>query len=172
MAERNRDYIEFVEVVGPRLRRTAYLVCGDWHAADDVVQDALHKLYLAWGKVSRAKDPVSYARRVVVNAALDASRRPWRREVPSEMMPDLLGDPRSGDPAAEHADRDEVHEALGALPPRMRACVVLRYYEDLSVEQTADILDCSAGTVKSQSARGLEALREAILRSRPLGHVG
>lgn len=162
MSDRDRDYVEFVETVEASLRRTAYLmVGGDLQRVDDVVQDALYKLYLAWARIERAGNPVAYARRIVVNEALDLRRR-WRREVPTETMPD----PGHGDVAGDHAARDEIFAALAALPPRQRACVVLRYYEDLSIEQTAELLGCSEGTVKSQSARGLETLRHAMNRSR------
>lgn len=159
MAERDREFVEFVEGAEAALRRTAFLVSGDRHRADDIVQDALYKLYLAWPKVRRTGNPFAYARRTVVNAAYDGKRRPWRREVAIADVPDRAGD---DDFAVGHADRDEVLEALRSLGPRQRACVVLRYYEDLSVEQTADILGCSTGTVKSQSARGLETLRRTI----------
>lgn len=162
MSDRDRDYVEFVETMGASLRRTAYLVVGgDWHRADDVVQEALYKLYLAWARIERGGNPVGYARRAVVNVALDTRRRPWRREVPTETMPE----PGYGDLAGDHAARDEMFAALASLPPRQRACVVLRYYEDLSIEQTAELLGCSEGTVKSQSARGLETLRHAMNES-------
>jgi RNA polymerase sigma-70 factor (sigma-E family) len=168
MPDRDRDYVEFVQASSTTLRRTAYLVCGDWHRADDVVQDALYKLYLSWSKVDRSGNPLAYARRVVVNAALDNGRRPWRREVSTDRPLERL---RTDDPAGTHADRDEVLTALAELAPRQRACVVLRYYEDLSIEQTAEILNCSQGTVKSQAARGLETLRHAINRTRSLGRL-
>lgn len=168
MADRDRDYVEFVEAAGASLRRTAFLVCGDWHRADDVVQDALYKLYLSWPKVDRTRNPIAYARRVVVNTALDSGRRPWRREVPTHVPPDRV---RLADPAITVADRDEVLTALSSLAPRQRACVVLRYYEDLSLEQTAEILGCSTGTVKSQAARGLETLRHAIDQARHVGRA-
>ena len=163
MAERDREFVEFVEGAEAALRRTAFLVSGDRHRADDIVQDALYKLYLAWPKVRRVGNPFAYARRTVVNAAYDGKRRPWRREVAIADVPDRAGD---DDFAVGHADRDEVLAALRSLGPRQRACVVLRYYEDLSIEQTAEILGCSEGTVKSQSARGLDTLRKAIDRRR------
>jgi RNA polymerase sigma-70 factor (sigma-E family) len=168
MPDRDRDYVEFVETTSASLRRTAYLVCGDWHRADDVVQDALYKLYLSWAKVDRSGSPLAYARQVVVNAALDNGRRPWRREVPTDQPPDQ---PQRSDPAGTHADRDEVRTALAQLGPRQRACVVLRYYEDLSIEQTAEILACSPGTVKSQTARGLDSLRHAMNSTRSMDRL-
>ncbi|MGW7679378.1 SigE family RNA polymerase sigma factor [Kribbella sp. NPDC054772] len=163
MAERDREFVEFVEEAGAALRRTAFLVAGDRHRADDVVQDALYKLYLAWPKVRRAGNPFAYARRIVVNTAYDGRRRPWRREVAIADVPDQVD---LEDFASGYAERDEVLEALRSLGPRQRACVVLRYYEDLSIEQTAEILGCSEGTVKSQAARGLDTLRRAIDRRR------
>ena len=162
MAVRDQDFVEFVETTSPSLRRTAYLISGDRHKADDIVQDALYKLYLAWPKVRRVGNPFAYARRMVVNVAHDGGRRPWRREVATDAVPDTTAD----DFAIGHAERDEVLDVLRSLPPRQRACVVLRYYEDLSVEQTAEILGCSSGTVKSQAARGLDTLRQAIDRRR------
>jgi len=105
MAERDREFVEFVEGAEAALRRTAFLVSGDRHRADDIVQDALYKLYLAWPKVRRVGNPFAYARRTVVNAAYDGKRRPWRREVAIADVPDRAGD---DDFAVGHADRDEV----------------------------------------------------------------
>lgn len=164
MAERDKAFVEFVEAATPSLRRTAYLIGGDRHKADDVVQETLYKVYLAWPKVQRAGDPLAYARRMLVNVAHDGRRRPWRREVTIAEVPEVAVN--SSDFATGHADRDEVLEALRALGPRQRACIVLRYYEDLSVEQTAEILGCSESTVRSQASRGLDALRKAIDRRR------
>ncbi|MEU4396202.1 SigE family RNA polymerase sigma factor [Kribbella sp. NPDC023855] len=164
MAERDKAFVEFVEAATPSLRRTAYLIGGDRHRADDVVQETLYKVYLAWPKVQRAGNPFAYARRMLVNVAYDGGRRPWRREVTIAEVPEHDG--HTGDFATGHAERDEVLEALRALGPRQRACIVLRYYEDLSVEQTAEILGCTEGTVRSQASRGLEALRKAIDRRR------
>ncbi|MFB6721577.1 SigE family RNA polymerase sigma factor [Kribbella sp. NPDC056345] len=161
MSERDQAFVEFVETANPSLRRTAYLISGDRHKADDIVQDALYKLYLHWPKVNRVGNPFAYARRMVVNAAYDGGRRPWRREVTIAAVPDQ---PVTEDFTAGHASRDEVLEALRTLAPRQRACVVLRYYEDLSIEQTAEVLGCSEGTVKSQAARGLDTLRKAMTR--------
>jgi RNA polymerase sigma-70 factor (sigma-E family) len=168
VSDRDNEFVEFVESMGPRLRRTAYLICGDWHRAEDAVQEAFYKLYLSWAKVDRSGNPAAYARRVVVNATLDGGRRSWRREVPTEVLPDESG---AGDPAGAHAARDELGAGLVGVPPRQRACLVLRYYEDLSIEQAAEILGCSAGTVKSQTARGLETLRHNLDQSRSADRV-
>lgn len=162
MAARDDAYNEFVRSSAAGLRRSAYLVCGDWHWADDAVQDALYKLYLAWPRVDRTGNVHAYARRVVINAALDAGRRLWRREKAIDTVPDQ-GVP---DQTSDHADRDEILAALAELGPRQRACVVLRFYDALTIEETADVLGCSTGTVKSQTNRGLARLREHIIRSR------
>lgn len=171
---RDQEYVEFVSAASGGLRRTAFLVCGDWHRADDVVQESLVKLYRSWAKVDRQGNALAYARRIVVNTALDSGRRSWRREVPTAELPttgEASGPIRIGDHADEQAARDELLNALGVLAPRQRACVVLRYYEDLSVEQTAAVLGCSEGTVRSQSARGLETLRNAIEQARQIDWV-
>ena len=157
MAERD-GFVEFVQDRGPALRGTAYLICGDWHRADDALQDALHKLYLAWPRVQRVGNVFAYARRSVVNAALYEGRRGWRREHAYADPPDRA----VGDFATTQAVRDEVLRALATLAPRQRACVVLRFYEDLSVDQTAEVLGCSPGTVKSQVSRALTTLRPLL----------
>jgi RNA polymerase sigma-70 factor (sigma-E family) len=160
MRRRDEDeFTEFAAVTVRRLRRTAYLMCGDWHRAEDAAQDALVKVYRRWHRIDRGDALVGYAHRAVVTAVLDQARRPWRRE--------HLDDP--GDDAgpapdvltAVH-DRAVVIQALAALAPGQRACVVLRHYADFSVDQTADILGIGAGAVKSQTSRGLARLRELL----------
>ena len=141
------------------LRRTAYLLCGDWHLADDLVQDALAKLYVHWRRVSARGEVDAYVRRMLVNGFLATKRRPWRREVASAELPDV---PIAGSGDADDGTRDMLRRALAALPPSQRTIVVLRYWDDLSVEQTAAALGCSTGNVKSQAARGLVHLRAAL----------
>ena len=136
------------------LRRTAYLLCGDWHEAEDLTQAAFVRLYLAWGRV-RADGAHAYARRVLVNEFLGRRRR--RREEPVDPLPD-----RPVQPAGSPEDRVDLSAALRAVPVQQRAVVVLRYWEGLSVEQTAALLRVAPGTVKSQAARGLAALREHV----------
>lgn len=160
--ERDLELAQFVEVSSPALQRTAYLVCADQELAHDVVQDALYRLCLAWPRVRRADNPLAYARRAVVNAAIDASRRPWRRERSRDEVPDQA----VVDDTDRHADRDELLTALRGLPPRQRACLALRYYEDLSVSETAQVLDCSEPTVRSQTSRALTSLRHSLSRLR------
>ena len=136
------------------LRRTAYLLCGDWHEAEDLTQAAFVRLYLAWGRV-RADGAHAYARRVLVNEFLGRRRR--RREEPVDPLPD-----RPVQTAGSPEDRVDLSAALRAVPVQQRAVVVLRYWEGLSVEQTAALLRVAPGTVKSQAARGLAALREHV----------
>jgi RNA polymerase sigma-70 factor (sigma-E family) len=138
------------------------LVCGDRDRAEDVVQTALAQVYARWSNIRRDEGPHKYVHRAVVNAAIDERRRPWRREQVAERLPDL--------PApVEDGLTLRVIEALSALPPRQRAVVVLRYVEDLDVEATADLLGISTGTVKSQAAKGLEALRGLLGATAPIG---
>jgi|SRR5215207_1171766 len=137
------------------LRRTAYLLCGDWHEADDLTQAAFVRLYLAWGRV-RADGAHAYARRVLVNEFLGRQRR--RREQPVDALPDRPV-PAAGSPD----DRVDLSAALRGVPAQQRAVVVLRYWEGLSVEQTAALLRMAPGSVKSQASRGLAALREHVV---------
>ncbi|MBM7788945.1 SigE family RNA polymerase sigma factor [Tenggerimyces flavus] len=134
------------------LLRTAYLLTGDRHEAEDLVQTALTKTYLAW---SRVRDPDAYVRRAMVNVHISWWRRAWRRE---ERPTDAVPEP-TATPEPDLADRDEVWALVRSLPPRQRAVVVLRFYEDLTPAEVADILGCTAGTVASQTNRAIAALR-------------
>ncbi|TDD99137.1 SigE family RNA polymerase sigma factor [Jiangella asiatica] len=155
------SYREFVTVRRRALLRTAYLLTGDWHAAEDVVQETLAKLYVSWRRVRRREEAIGYARRTLLTTYIDSTRRPWRREHTVDALPDLVG---AGDPADLGAPdtRHRLMAALARVPARQRAVVVLRFWEDLSVEQVAELLSCSSGNVKSQTARGLERLRELL----------
>jgi RNA polymerase sigma-70 factor (sigma-E family) len=156
-ADRDREFTEFVMVQRAALVRVAaLLVSGDMAKAEDVVQTALTKLYLAWPRV-RSDTAGAYARRCVVNAAMDDRRSLFsKREQVSAQLPDFAAvDPQRGDATAMVA-------LLATLPAGMRAAVVLRYVEGLSIAEAADAMGCSEGNVKSQSARGLERLREAM----------
>lgn len=151
---------EFSTYVGQRraqLFRTAWLLCGDPHRAEDVVQAALTRLYVAWPRVRRADSVDAYVRRAVVNAHLDEVRRPWRREAAAgEALPEVA----VAAPAVE--ERDALWSALRALPAGQRRVVVLRHWWGLSVEETAADLGISAGTVKSQTSAALAALRAVL----------
>lgn len=141
------------------LRTATLLTAGDQHLAEDIVQSTLTRLYLSWPLFKRATNPGGYARRALVNALMDEHRRPWRRrERTSSEVPERP----SAEPEAGSARVDALHAALRDLPPKMRAAVVYRYFHDLSVADTADALNCSQGTVKSQTARALDQLRAAL----------
>ena len=155
MADRRRDseFAEFAATEQQRMFRRARLLAGDADTAQDLVQTTLVKLYVAWPRVD---EPAAYASRVLLRTFLDGRRRS-RRERELHALPD---------PRRSETDPARVVTVLGALaelPPRARAAVVLRYWEDLSVEQAAAVLGCSAGTVKSLSSRGLERLRELLI---------
>ncbi|WP_155369112.1 SigE family RNA polymerase sigma factor [Catellatospora vulcania] len=144
-----------------RWRRTAYLLSRDWHTADDLVSVTVGKLYRHWRKVRAAGNPDAYAQRILTRAWLDETVRPWRRERVTAELPEVATQQPDG-----FLDRDGLNRLLGSLGPRQRAVVVLRYYLDYSVEETAEVLGISVGTVKSQSARGLETLRRQAV---PMG---
>jgi RNA polymerase sigma-70 factor (sigma-E family) len=146
--------VEFAAYYGARyrsLRRTAYLLSGSWHDAEDLTQAAFVKLYLAWWRV-RPDGADGYSRRVLVNEFLAGRRRIRERPVPD--LPDL---PATA--AGSPDDRLDLAAVLRTMPARQRAAVVLRYWEGLSVAQTASLLGLAEGTVKSQSSRGLATLR-------------
>jgi RNA polymerase sigma-70 factor (sigma-E family) len=140
----------------PSLRRTAYLLCGDWHQADDLVQAALVKLYVAWPRIRSDEPPDAYTHRTLVRCYLDERRRPWRREAPAEIVDE------TGAAIRPTEDLLDLREALAQLPRRQRATLLMRFWLDASVAQTADALGCSEGTVKSQTARALSTLRELL----------
>jgi RNA polymerase sigma-70 factor (sigma-E family) len=153
-------YREYVTSRMSVMRRVAYLLCRDWHTADDLVAITIGKLYPHWSRVAAGTGVDAYVRRILLRTWLDEKRRPWRRrEEPTEHLPEMAADAR-----LRIDDREQLLELLDGLPPRRRAAVVLRFYCDLSVDETAEILDCTAGTVKSQTARGLDTLREAAAR--------
>lgn len=152
-------YTAYAAAKAPWLRRVAYLLCQDWHRADDLVQTTITKLYIHWRRASKFDNLDGYVRTILVNTYLAEQRTSWwRRVVP---MPG----PSDRETAAVTADLDvalDLTAALAALPPRQRAAVVLRHYCDLSVEETAELLECSTGTIKSQTSRGLATLRAAL----------
>jgi RNA polymerase sigma-70 factor (sigma-E family) len=139
----------------PALRRTAYLLCGDWHQADDLVQSALVKLYVAWPRVRAEGPPDAYVHRILVRCFLDERRRPWRRESPVDTVEDNRG-------TLDDEEQVDLRSALDRLPRRQRATVLMRFWLDMSVAQTADALGCSEGTVKSQTARAVTSLRDLL----------
>jgi RNA polymerase sigma-70 factor (sigma-E family) len=152
MADRG-EFDEFVVTRSSRLLRTAYLLTRDWALAEDLLQTALAKSWFAWGRLG--DDPEPYVRKVLVNTYASWWRRRWRGETPTESLPES----HSPDPTTQVDDRDELWQALGRLPRRQQAVVVLRYFEDLSEAQTAEVLGVSTGTVKSQASKALARLR-------------
>lgn len=146
----------YVAARRPQLFRTACLLCGDPHRAEDVVQEALVRLYAAWDRVARMDNIDAYVRRIIVNADYSDRRRPWRRERATE-PPDV-----PLDPAFPVEDADAIRTALRALPPGQRRVIVLRYIWNLTIEETAAELWISTGTVKSQSADAITSLRKLL----------
>jgi len=148
------EFAEFAETAAPRLRRTAFLLCGDWHTAEDLVQSALAKVFVAWRRIQQQDAVHAYATRTLLNCYLTDRRLKRPVEVLTDQLPES--------PVAEWSTpetRMVVLAALATLPPRARAIVVLRYWVDLSIEEVASMLGCSAGNVRSQSSRALARLR-------------
>lgn len=157
MRRSEAEFATFVAARRPHLRRIAYALCGDWHQAEDLVQTALAKLYVAWPRLHKEGAEEAYTRRIMVRANIDDSRRPWRRECPG-----LESHDRPIDPDHSQNDRSELVRALQQLPTMQRKVVVLRHWLDLSVEETAWELDISTGTVKSHTSRALAALQKLL----------
>jgi RNA polymerase sigma-70 factor (sigma-E family) len=157
------EFLAFAAACRGQLRRTAYLLCGDWDRAADLTQEALIRLYVAWPRLRHRDGLGAYARKAVVSAAIDHGRRRSSRELVG--LPADHQNAPVDDPSSRVVDRLVRMDALASLPPRQRACVVLRYYEDLGVEAVADLLGCGVGTVKSQTSRGLATLRAAYSRT-------
>jgi RNA polymerase sigma-70 factor (sigma-E family) len=147
------DFSEFVAARGPALQRTAFLLTGDWGRAEDLLQSVLVKALRHWPRVS-AGSPEAYVRTALARSAVSSWRRRWNGEVPSAALPEGTRD------AWPDVDRRQViFDALRQLPPRQRAVIVLRFYEDLTETAVAEALGVSVGTVKSQSAKALQRLR-------------
>jgi len=157
-ADWEREYVEFVSARLPAMRRLAYMLCGDGHSADDLVQQAFTALYVHWRRARTAAHLDGYVRRMVVRTFLNERRRAWSRRVDlTASMPE-----RPAKDGPDLAERTALRDALAQVPPRQRAVLVLRYLCDLPVADVAAILDCSPGTVKSQAAHGLAALRRLL----------
>lgn len=165
-ARRDEEFTQFVSARLASFRRLAYLLCQDWNRADDLVQAAITRLYVHWGRASAVDHTDAYARTILVREYLREQRSGWARRVSL--------DAEAPDSPGEAPDRDtalDVRNALAAVPSRQRATLVLRFYCDLSVAQTADLLGCSAGTVKSQTAKGIAVLRARLGPSFWPGHA-
>lgn len=151
------EYAEYVQARMGWLRRTAYLLCQDWQGADDLVQVTFTSLYKHWARARHMTSLDGYTRTILVKAFLSERRTGWSRRV---VLPGAARERAA--PATDHDMNMDVKAALGSVPPRQRATIVLRFYCDLSVEEAASILGVSPGTVKSQTAKGLAAMRSAL----------
>jgi len=163
MSGRDEEFREFMQNRASLLHQSAYLLCGDWHLAHDLVQDTLVKAYQHWPRVRQADRPDAYVRRILVNEA----RGRWRRRertMPVSRFPEGR-EPVAPDATDEITRRAGLLQALLVLPVRQRATVILRYLEGMSERETAAVLGCSEGTVKSQSARALSTLRSFLDRT-------
>lgn len=162
MSHEDED-VEFSEFVAARSRsllRTAFLLTGDHQLAEDLVQTALTKTYLAWGRIADKGAVESYVRRTMLTTNTSWWRRRWHGETPTQVLPEV-----THDAAFAHSDeRARLWAHLQALPAKQRAVVVLRFYEDLSAAEAADLLNCTVGTIKSQTFRALATLRDRLAR--------
>lgn len=156
--QRDAAYVEFVAARQAHFRRIAYALCGDWTQAEDLLQVALIKLYLAWPRVKRDGREEAYVRKILVRANIDETRRPWRRERPVEALPERA------DPPPPDCDHGGLLEALLELPLMQRRTVILRHWLGLSVEETAAELGIATGTVKTHSARALDRLQLTLTK--------
>jgi RNA polymerase sigma-70 factor (sigma-E family) len=158
-SDADEEYVEYVRARLPALKRLAYLLCGDDHRADDLVQESATKLYVRWRDARKAANLDSYVRAIVIRTHIDDSRRPWYRVR-------LFGQPP--EQARAHSsgpeDRAVLRAALAALPAGQRAVLVLRFLCDLPVSEVGELLGCSPGTVKSQTSHGLANVRQALSR--------
>jgi RNA polymerase sigma-70 factor (sigma-E family) len=160
-ADTGPTFEEFVAGRGDRLYRAAWLLTGDAHAAEDLLQTVLARVWPKWSLIAR-DNPEAYTRRALINTHASWWRRRWRGETPTQDLPDIT---LVRDAFAEVDLEQSLAAAVQRLPPRQRAVVVLRYFEDLSVEETAQVLGCHPGTVKSQAAKALRILRQHVAPS-------
>ncbi|MEY9859378.1 RNA polymerase sigma-70 factor (sigma-E family) [Catenulispora sp. GAS73] len=155
------EFTEFVRGRSQQLKRAAFLITGDVHAAEDLLQTTLARLYASWRRVAAAENVDAYAQRVLVTTHLGQRRRRWWGEHPAAVLPDVVG--RDAD-LGRVDDRAVLRQALATLTPRQRVAVVLRYYSELSEADAARAMGCSVGTVKTLSSRGLGRLRDHFAR--------
>ncbi|MFN8159143.1 MAG: SigE family RNA polymerase sigma factor [Candidatus Nanopelagicales bacterium] len=152
---RDEEFTQFVVARGTSLRRTAYLMTGQWADAEDLTQTALSRLYLAWPRV-RLEGAEAYARTILTRSFVDSRRRFWHREQPAAELPEQVG------PADLTDERLDLGRALALLPRSYRAVLVLRFWDDMTVQEVADVLQVSPGTVKSRTSWALDAMRAAM----------
>jgi RNA polymerase sigma-70 factor (sigma-E family) len=152
-------FVAFVHRRAQHHLRAAVLLTGNWHTAEDLVQTCLSRLYQIWPQLDPAVDPDAYLRRMLINTHRSWWRARWRREVPVTTIPDRA---EETDGLVSHARAAVVRQALGALPARQRAVLVLRFYEDLPITEVAELLGCSPGAVKTHTHRGIRKLRQLL----------
>jgi RNA polymerase sigma-70 factor (sigma-E family) len=164
---RDDEYTEYVAARLSSLRRLAAVLCDDWQRADDLLQATLIQLYVHWAQVRAASHPDAYARTVLVREFIHERRSSWAKWV--SLIGGMTDSPAA---AVDHDAALDLRAAVAALPARQRATLVLRFYCDLNVDQSAEILGCSPGTVKSQTAKALDTVRRALTPARTAGSGG
>jgi len=156
---RDDEFAAYYRSRAAAVRNVAFLLCGNWHTAEDLTQNAFVKLYRVWPRVSQSGSLERYVHQVLVRSYVDERRRPWRRESPTEPYSTALDRTM---PESTTDERLLLLAALDRVPPRQRAALVLRFWLDLPVTEVAELLGCAEGTVKSQTTRGLATLRAHI----------
>ena len=157
---RDEEFQSFMIGRWPRLMRTAFLLTGEQHAAEDLVQSTLERVYVSWRRIGAADDPEAYVRRVMINLHARKHRRRLKEFLAPKDDSGLVHEiADTGDRIAQADDRSALLKALAQLPLRQREAVVLRYWEDLTETQAAEAMGCSVGTVKSNAAKGIAKLR-------------
>ncbi len=169
VARRDAEFEAFADSRADRIRATAYLLCGNWHTAEDLTQTTLIKIYLAWNRLARRDELDGYARQVLLRSYLDMKRRASSTEVPVEEFP---VDAHVTGPKKDVEEGMVLARALATLPPMQRSVLVLRYWEDQDVASIAALLGMPEGTVKSHASRGLEGLRAALSRLGVSSYLG
>ena len=165
LAKDEDDFTDFVAASSARLLRTAYLVTGDPQQAQDLLQIALERTYRRWGRVRRSQLPEAYVRRMIVNAATDAWRAARGRQ--TVVLDETHAPPRPDAAVSDLITRQALFACVRELPVGQRAVLVLRYFDDLTEAETARVLGCSVGTIKSQHARAIARLRQLLPDGRP-----
>jgi RNA polymerase sigma-70 factor (sigma-E family) len=161
--EDEREYVMYVTARWPALRLTAYRLCGDWHTAEDLVQQTFIRLYRNWRRVVSAANVDAYVRTILVHTFVEGRRGWWARRVRLHADPvPREAQPPGADAAGAQDGRMDLMAALARISPGQRAVLVLRFWEGLDVTETAHALGCSAGTVKSQTSAGIAALRRLM----------
>jgi RNA polymerase sigma-70 factor (sigma-E family) len=163
----DEEFTEYATARAARLRDTAYLLCGDWHQAQDLTQATLAKVFLAWERIQRRDSVDAYARKVMLRELLTERRRRRASERPVADVPEPAAGPTGTNPDAA-ALRVTLIEALGRLAPNRRAVIVLRYWDDQSVDAVADIMRITPSAVKSLTVRALQDLRTLLGSDLPI----